>query len=192
MINLNKDITAIVATSGVFVATLSDVDGAQESMKVDIGGLPTAAWNVMGATITAVNTTTKTITYSHGNFTFTSQTITTGVAHIEVNWVDVAYVETLIGYTTSGDDLTYLETCVDAANDWAFIRRQKSGYVDHPNIAGGSNVRLGTGLYALALFREKGSVDSFATFTDTPLVGQMAGSMGQIRKLLGIDRAQVA
>jgi len=192
MIDINKDITAIVATSGVFVATLSDVDGAQVSMKVDIGGLPTPAWNVMAATITAVNTTLKTITWSHGNFTFASQTITTGVAHLEVTWCSVEDVEVMLGFTPDGDDLTYLTTCVDAANDWAFLRRQKAGYVDHPNIAGGSNVKLGTALYAMALYREKGSVDSFASFTDTPVVGAVMGSMGQIKKLLGVDRAQVA
>lgn len=189
-ISLNKDITNVVATSGVWTLTLSDVDGAQVGMKADVGGMPTAAWNVMGVTITAVNTTLKTVSYSHGNFTVTSQAITTAVFHIETSWCDTAYVEVCLGYQPTGDDATYLDACVDAANDFAFIRRAEAGYDDHPNIAAGSNVRLGTALYAVALYRERGSVDSFQSFQDTPTPG-VFGTMGQINKLLGIPRMAI-
>lgn len=190
-ITLNKDITHITATSGVWTLTLSDVEGCQVGMKADIGGLPTAAWNAFGQTITAINTTAKTVQYSHGNFTVAGQDITEGLLHVETNWCDVAYVCTALGYTPTGDDATYLDACVDAANDWAFIRRAEAGYADHPNISAGSNVRLGTALYAVALYRERGSVDSFASFSDTPTPG-LIGSMGQINKLLGIPKAAVA
>lgn len=190
-ISLNKDITNVVATAGVWTLTLSDVDGCQVGMKADIGGLPTAAWNVNAATITDVNTTALTVQYSHGNFTVTSTAITTGLLHIETNWCDVDYVEIALGFSPSGDDATYLASCVDAANDWAFIRRAEAGYSDHPNIAKGSSVRMGTALYAVALYRERGSVDSFASFADTPTPG-IIGTMGQINKLLGIPRSQVA
>lgn len=190
-LTLNKDITHVVAASGAWTVTLSDVEGCQPGMKADIGGMPTASWNVLAVTITTVDETAKTVSYSHGNFTVTSQDITTAVFHIETSWCDTAFVEVALGYTPAGDDLTYLEACVDAANDWAFIRRAEAGYNDHPNIAKGSNVRLGTALYAVALYRERGSVDSFSSFSDTPSPGMM-GSMGQINKLLGIPRSAVA
>jgi hypothetical protein len=54
-----------------------------------------------------------------------------------------------------------------------------------------SAVKLGTIMYAASLYRERGSVDSFASFQElgspTP-----TGSMGQIMRLLGIRRSQVA
>lgn len=192
VINLNKDITHVVATAGVWTLTLSDVEGCQVGMHADIGGMPTASWNVLGEEITAVDTVNKTVQYTHGNFTVASQDITTAILHIETSWCDTAYVEVLIGFTpTDAADIAYLEACTDAANDWAFIRRAAAGYTDHPNIAAGSNVRLGTALYALGLWRERGSVDSFQSFQDVPLAGAI-GSMGQINKLLGIPRPGVA
>jgi hypothetical protein len=54
-----------------------------------------------------------------------------------------------------------------------------------------SAVKLGTIMLAAALYRERGSIDSFASFQDmgspTPI-----GSKGQIMRLLGIRRSQVA
>ena len=51
-------------------------------------------------------------------------------------------------------------------------------------------MRLGTGLYAMSLYRERGSVDSFQSFEAAPIAG--FGTMGQINKLLGIPRSQIA
>jgi hypothetical protein len=46
-------------------------------------------------------------------------------------------------------------------------------------------------MYAASLYRERGAVDSFASFdsmgSPTPF-----GSMGQIMRLLGVNRSQVA
>lgn len=190
-IQMNKSITNVVAVAGAWTLTLSDVDGILVGMNIDVQGLPTPSWNQLNQEVTAVNTTNLTVSYTHANTTVTSQAVTVGIVHLECNWIDVAYVEVLLGYTPTGGDLTYLTTCTDAANDWAFLRRQEAGYVDQPGAAPGSNVKLGTGLYALALYRERGSVDSFNSFSDTP-VSPTFGTMGQINKLLGIPRSAIA
>lgn len=188
---LNKLITNVSATAGVWTVTLDDVAGIAAGMRIDVGGLPTSGWNVNNETVDSVNTTAKTVTYAHGNATVAS-TAAVGQLHLHCDWIDVAFAETLVGYTTSGDDLDYLTQCVEAANDWSFLRRQNAGYTsDLPNVAPGHQVKLGVAMYALSLFRAKGSVDQFASFSDTPLAGTV-GTMGDIMRLLGINRGQVA
>lgn len=188
--NLNKTLTKVQATSGTWTYTLGDVDGIVVGSRVDIAGCPIAAANVNNDTVDAVNTTLLTITIAHGNTTLAA-TDTTGQAHLHCHWVDTAFVEVLLGYQPAGDDATYLEYCVDAANDFAFNRRQEAGYAnDLAEVAPGHNAQLGTGLYAMALYRERGSVDSFQSFQDTPTPG-VFGTMGQINKLLGIPRMAI-
>jgi hypothetical protein len=46
-------------------------------------------------------------------------------------------------------------------------------------------------MYAAALYRERGSVDSYASFQDMAITAP-TGTMGQIMRLLGIRRSQVA
>jgi hypothetical protein len=55
----------------------------------------------------------------------------------------------------------------------------------------GGDVELGTIMYAGSLYRERGSVDSFASFEQmgTPIP---YGQNGQINRLLGVNRSQVA
>jgi hypothetical protein len=190
-INLNKTITALVAVSGTWTLTLSDVDGILVGMRVDVKGLNTPSWNQTYRQVTAVNTTLKTITYVHSNTTVAQQDITEGIVHLDVEWVDVTFVANILGYTPSGGDLTFLEYCVDAANDFGWLRRQEAGYADQPGVAPGGNAQLGTGLYAMSLYRERGSVDSFSSFEQAPTPGTF-GTMGQINKLLGIPRSQIA
>lgn len=189
-IAINKEITNISATSGVWTATLSEVEGILIGSKVDVDGFMTQSWNTANVTITAVNTALKTVTYSHGNATVTSQTADANL-HLHVTWIDAAYVEDMLGFTPTGSDLTYLEEAVQAANDWAYKRRAAAGYNPHPAYAGGANIRMGTGLYAMSLYRERGSVDSFASFQDMTITAA-PGTMGQIMRLLGINRSQVA
>jgi hypothetical protein len=55
----------------------------------------------------------------------------------------------------------------------------------------GGDVKLGTVMFAGSLYRERGSVDSFASFEQ---MGNPVpfGSSGQINRLLGVNRSQVA
>lgn len=189
-IAINKAITNIAAVAGVYTLTLSDVEGILVGMKADVDGFMTASWNAANVTVTAVNTTNKTVTYTHGNATITSQPADANF-HLSISWIDTDYVETLLGFAPSGDDLAYLEECVEAAEDYCYRRMVEAGYNPHPGYPNGANIRMGTGLYAMALYRERGSVDSFASF-DTAPINLPVGTMGQILRLLGIGRAQVA
>ena len=189
-IAIDKTVTAIAATSGVFTLTLSDVNGIQVGSHVDIGGLPTAAWNTMNEEVTAVNETANTIQYSHGNFTVAQQDVWAQV-HIETTWASVTDVTNWLGFTPTGADYTQLESDVDAANDRCWYWRARAGYQDHPNVSPGSDVKQGVVQYAAILYRDRGSSgDTYAGFDG---MGQFERpvSMARIMQLLGCKRPQV-
>jgi len=108
-------------------------------------------------------------------------------------WIVAADVLSWLGISVAtANDTTFVGVCTDAANAWAYKARKMGGYqAESLSTAPSSAVKLGTTMYAAALYRERGSVDSFASFQDmgspTPV-----GSMGQIMRLLGIRRSQVA
>ena len=190
-ISLNKAVTHIVSTSGTCVLTLSDVDGILIGSTVDVQGFMTQSWNALNASVTAVDTTNLTITIHNDNLTITAQDCVANV-HLHVHWVDNAYVETMIGFTPTGDELAYLTADVDAANDWAYRKRAEAGYNPHPGYCDGHDVKMGTGLYAMMLYRERGtSGDNYASYGS---MGQFERpvSLGRIMQLLGCGRAQVA
>ena len=89
------------------------------------------------------------------------------------------------------NDEAFVTTATNAANAFAYRRRRESGYFDSLTTVPGPDVLLGTIMYAAVLYRERGSVDSFASFDQ--MGGAVPfGSHGQINKLLGVNRAQVA
>ena len=90
------------------------------------------------------------------------------------------------------DDLQYLTDCTDAANEWAYDRRRSFNYVDRPTFAPDNRVKLGTVLYAATLYRERGSIDSFSSFQNMETAQPIASSLGQIYRLLGLQKAVVA
>jgi hypothetical protein len=100
-----------------------------------------------------------------------------------IDWLGVA--------SATANDTSFITNCVAAANAYAYRRRREAGYFDSLNTAPGGDVELGTTMFAAALYRERGSVDSFASFEQmgTPVP---FGSHGQINRLLGINRSQVA
>ena len=190
-IAIDKTVTAIEATAGVFTLTLNEVNGIQIGSRVDIGGLPTPAWNTLFEEVTAVDDVNNTISYTHGNFTITATDVW-GQVHLETTWATTTDVEIWLGYTPTGNDATMLQTCVDAANDRCWKWRSNAGYQDHPNVSPGSDVREGVILYAAILFRERGSTgDNYAAFES---MGQFAQpvTLGRVKQLLGVGRAQVA
>src|SRR5262245_23550258 len=90
-------------------------------------------------------------------------------------------------------DDAYLNTCTNAANQWAFDRRKAAGYVDDPAVAPNDRVRLGTMMYACSLYRERGAPEGFASFAEFPVgAPTLTTGLGQIMRLLGVGRPQVA
>ena len=190
-IAIDKTVTAVSAVSGVFTLTLNEVNGIQVGSRVDIGGLPTASWNTLNEEVTAVDETNLTISYTHGNFTIASTEVW-GQVHLETTWATVEDVEIWLGYEPTGDDLTFLTTCVDASNDRCWKWRSNAGYQDHPNVSPGSDIKSAVILYAAILFRERGTTgDNYGSFD---AMGQFAQpvTLGRVKQLLGIGRAQVA
>ena len=111
---------------------------------------------------------------------------------ISCTWTTSANVTEFLGIAAAtANDTAYIATCVAAANAWAFRKRVEAGYSDAPGTSPSSDVTLGTTLYAAALYRERGSIDSFQTF-ETMTPSTTGFNMGRIHQLLGINRSQVA
>jgi hypothetical protein len=140
-----------------------------------------------GHTLTGVDVGEVQVTFHDGGQTF-AEVAVTGVLVSQVTWITDADVEDVIGVVA---DVDFLTMVTDAANDWAYRRRFEAGYMDNPTVAPGSSAKLGTVMYAVALYREKGSVDSFQSFQQMPMVAP-TGTMGQILRLLGIGKPRVA
>ena len=106
-------------------------------------------------------------------------------------WVTGPQIATYLGITTSGDETAFLVQCAAAANAFCFRRRQESGYIDSLTTSPGGDVTLGTLMMGSAYFRQRGSVDQFASFTDMASA-PVVGLSGIVKQLLGINRPQVA
>ena len=189
-INLTKEVSNVVATSGTWTLTLSDIDGIISGMKFNVGGFTTANWNVTNETVDSVNATNKTVTYSHGNFTVATQA-TWAQFHLACTWITLNDLEAALGYDFDAGDTAWATAQVDAANDWAYRMRQSSGYEDHPNVCPGSDTKQGVILYAAQLIKQRGAVDGYASF-DAQAFGVAPGqSYAQILQLLGCKKPQV-
>jgi hypothetical protein len=140
--------------------------------------------------ITTVNEETKTITFTVQGTDITLFEPPNASVVPLTTWADDADVELFLGLPTAGTDSDYLAAVTEAGNDWAYRRREAAGYDDSRCLIPSPSVKEGTVLYCAALYRERGSVDSFQSFNDIPIAGPV-GTMGQIMRLLGINRPAV-
>ena len=107
-------------------------------------------------------------------------------------WVSVQDCLDWLGVSpASANDTAFVTDCVAAGNAVAYRRRKAAGYQDSLTVSPGSDISLGPVMYSAALYRERGSMDSFQSFNEfgTAPVG---GSMGQILRLWGCNRPQIA
>jgi len=112
----------------------------------------------------------------------------------DCQWITTAQLVTYLGVdiVNPSDDFTLATQARNAANDFAYRRRQESGYFDSLTTSPGHDCTLGTLMYAAALWRARGSVqDTFATF-DGMGSAPVSAMTPMIKQLLGIDRPQVA
>lgn len=105
-----------------------------------------------------------------------------------MSWVTSAQVSEALGGSVTDP---FLDTCTDAANDWAFRRRAQAGYSDDSTRSPGSDVSLGVINYAVVLWRERGAADSYATFDEFSTGVIPSPTMSQILRLLGVPKPQV-
>lgn len=107
-------------------------------------------------------------------------------------WITNQNVLDVLGISpATANDTVFVTACTAAANDWAFRKRVEAGYSDALSTSPNSSATLGTTFYAQSLYRQRGSVDSFASFEAMGTSAPTA-SMGEIMRLLGINRSQVA
>jgi hypothetical protein len=115
-------------------------------------------------------------------------TLTTGVC----TWITAGDIEDWLGIPVATvADQTFLTQCAAAANAFCYRRRQEAGYVDSYTTVPNLSVDLGTIQYGGMLYRQRGSIDSFASFEQQGAAA-VTGLSGVIKQLLGIDRPQVA
>lgn len=182
---LEKRVTNGVAVAGLHTLTLADVDDLYVGYRMTFGGC-----GVFDGThvLTAVDTDDKTVAYTTGNQNHAS-TALHGQASVVVEWIDDNDVLAFLG---SANDTDWLDYCVSAGNEWCWDRRQSSNYrLDIPTVVPNGRVLEGVVLYAGSLYRERGSVDSYASFNEIPLSPPI-GTLGRIKQLLGVDRASFA
>jgi hypothetical protein len=107
-------------------------------------------------------------------------------------WINVADLTEFLGISgATANDTAFMTSSVNASNAWSFKRRVQAGYHDSLTSVPDAAVKAGVVLMAASLYRERGSIDSFASFQDMSISAPVA-SMGRINQLLGIKRSQVA
>ena len=109
-------------------------------------------------------------------------------------WVTAAQVMTYLGITITNpsDDYTLLTQSVSAGCQFAYRRRQESGYIDSLTTSPGGDATLGTLMYCAALWRSRGSIEAtYATFDGMGSAPQQSLTP-IVKQLLGIPRPAVA
>ena len=108
-------------------------------------------------------------------------------------WVTSAQVQLWLGLTSpSADETTFLAQCVSAGNQVAYRRRQEAGYFDALATSPSGDCTLGTIMLAGAYYRQRGSIDQFASFDQMGQAITTNAFTPMVKQLLGIDRPQVA
>ena len=107
------------------------------------------------------------------------------------SWIDADDISEWLGVeSATANDTAFIATCVAAANAWCYRRRASAGYFDSLSTVPDGSVKLGTIMYGATLYRERGSVDGYASF-DAMGTTQPIASYGRILQLLGVGRPQV-
>jgi hypothetical protein len=113
---------------------------------------------------------------------------------VTCTWIVLGDLEDYLGFvfTNPSADLDVANMAISAANAFAFRRRQEAGYWDSPSSVPDGAAKLGTVQYAAILYRERGSTEAFASFDPLATGGPVTGNYGQILRLLGVGKPQVA
>lgn len=107
-------------------------------------------------------------------------------------WITSADIEAWLGISlVSAGDATFLTQCAAASNAFCYKRRVEAGYVDSLTVSPSGDVTLGTIMYGGALFRQRSSINEFASFSDMA-TSAPTGLSPLIKQLLGIPRPAAA
>jgi len=110
------------------------------------------------------------------------------------SWVSVADLVTYLGVTITNpsDDYTLATQARNAGNDFCYRRRQESGYFDSLTTSPGNDVTLGTLMYAAALWRSRGSIETAYAAFDTMGTPTQQSFTPIVKQLLGVPRPAAA
>jgi hypothetical protein len=110
------------------------------------------------------------------------------------SWITTAELITYLGVSINNpsDDHTLAVAARNAANDFCYRRRQESGYFDSLTTSPGHDVTLGTLMYAAALWRSRGSIETAYAAFDTMGTPTQQSLTPIVKQLLGIPRPAVA
>lgn len=107
-------------------------------------------------------------------------------------WISVADLQNYLGLVVATSaETTFLAQCRASGNAFCFRRRREAGYSDQLGTPPDESVKLGTLMYAASMYRQRGSIDTFAGF-DGMSTATVSGLSAIIKQLLGVDRPQVA
>jgi hypothetical protein len=109
-------------------------------------------------------------------------------------WINNGDAEDWLGFTIAAPsaDFDLLTLAVGAANQFGWRRRQESGYTDSLTTVPSLDVKLAVVMYAGYLYRQRGSIDQYASFDPLATGTPVGGSFGDILRLLGCNRPAVA
>lgn len=184
-------ILTIACTDDVVTLTLDDATGLVVGETVTVYGTGYPKLDHLH-TLTAVNLVTDTVQYVVNNQDdIPSTNLTNGVLTELVTWIDADDVKVWLGIAAAtANDTAFIDYCVEAANAYAYRVRYEAGYRDNPVVSPTPSAKLGAVMMAGSLYRERGSVDSFASFDQTGTAVPF-GTMARIKQLLGVGRPQV-
>jgi len=112
-----------------------------------------------------------------------------------VAWITPADVMRAAGISPAATfDVEWLEDVTDAAEVWARNQRVAAGYADDPDAAAeapNAAVKHGTVLYALNLYRSRGTYGGAAAFEGFGAVELPAPVFAQVLSNLGVPRMAI-
>lgn len=189
-----KFVTDAVGVAGVCTLTISntDIEDYYVGDKVRVEGINN---NFNGThTLTAVDLTLMTVTFTKGNVTETLSDLRGAEIYVIPQWTSEADVLVWLGIdAATANDTAFITECVEAANQWCFRKRQEAGYdKDRATFVPSGDVAQGTTLYAATLYRERGtSGDLYGSYDGFGSQPQPV-TLARIMQLLGCPRARVA
>lgn len=107
------------------------------------------------------------------------------------NWITGQDLATYLGLTYASDS-NFFTQCAAAASHFCYRRRLEAGYLqDSPGTAPSEDVKAGTLMVGMSIYRQRGSMDTFASFSDMG-TAQVYGLAPFAKQLLGIPRPACA
>jgi hypothetical protein len=187
-------VTECSLTTNVATLTVATLYGLRAGYTVAVQGVGAPYDGTVVLTGVATDTTVDpevyTVTYALVNINIASDDVDGRITPV-CTWITDVDVEGFLGISPASQlDADYLTQSPAAGNDWASRRRRAAGYDDWADTLPSADVFLGTVLYAAAVYRERGSVDSYASFSDMGPVAPIGTNM-RVLQLLGLNKPKV-